>query len=346
MNRRLTPLERRDAAAPRGRPLARHAGGRRIVVGWLWLVLAVARRRWAAPSTTTRRAGSRPAPTPVADSAAAARTRRRSPRQRGPLRAPPIGRSRLRRRPARRPPTAALRAERHGPCARRRRSRPAATAADRRPGDSGGIRLVGLPRGSTVMIDERPVARSGHAGCPPGPHALAVSAPRFNFFTDTIVVRAGRYPRADARSSLPLGAPDAAARRRPETPAQPVAAATPGRDYNADGSCFDERPKPVDAAVRAGARRGRRRRPRPSLLWVKVSAEGRTVDVKRLRPSDDPGFERAVARLRLDRHLAPGAQGRHAGRGLDPDALPAAAAVKPAASRHPSHPPSSRRPPP
>ena len=34
--------------------------------------------------------------------------------------------------------------------------------------------------------------------------------------------------------------------------------------------------------------------PRPSLLWVKVSAEGRTVDVARLRPSNDTDFERAV----------------------------------------------------
>jgi hypothetical protein len=34
--------------------------------------------------------------------------------------------------------------------------------------------------------------------------------------------------------------------------------------------------------------------PRPSLLWVKVSTEGRTVDIMRLRPSNDPAFERAV----------------------------------------------------
>ena len=34
--------------------------------------------------------------------------------------------------------------------------------------------------------------------------------------------------------------------------------------------------------------------PRPSLLWVKVSAEGRTVDAQRLRSSDNADFERAV----------------------------------------------------
>ncbi len=34
--------------------------------------------------------------------------------------------------------------------------------------------------------------------------------------------------------------------------------------------------------------------PRPSLLWVKVSADGRTLDLKRLRPSNDSTFERAA----------------------------------------------------
>ena len=34
--------------------------------------------------------------------------------------------------------------------------------------------------------------------------------------------------------------------------------------------------------------------PTPSVLWVKVSADGRTEDARRLRPSNDPAFERAV----------------------------------------------------
>jgi hypothetical protein len=34
--------------------------------------------------------------------------------------------------------------------------------------------------------------------------------------------------------------------------------------------------------------------PRPSLLWVKVSSEGRTVDIRRLRPSNDTLFEQAA----------------------------------------------------
>jgi hypothetical protein len=155
-------------------------------------------------------------------------------------------------------------------------------------GDSGGIRVVGLPRGSTVMIDEKPVSESV-TRLAPGPHAVGVSAPRFNFYSDTIVVRAGEIAEVSPQLS-PIGSPDLP-RRRVLT--RVAGRCEPGPGYNADGSCFDERPKPAtppfvpvpDEVTET---------PRPSLLWVKVSTEGRTVDVSRLRPSNDSTFERAV----------------------------------------------------
>jgi hypothetical protein len=67
---------------------------------------------------------------------------------------------------------------------------------------------------------------------------------------------------------------------------------SPGRAYNA-ASCFDERPKPVEAPF-VPLPDGVTGTPRPTQLWVKVSAEGRTVDIKRLRPSDDTAFEQAA----------------------------------------------------
>jgi serine/threonine protein kinase len=179
-------------------------------------------------------------------------------------------------------------------------SRPAATAPapgtdTSKPtvavaGDSGGIRVIGLPRGSTVMIDERPVSEP-LTRLAPGPHALGVSAPRFNFYSDTVVVRPGEILEITPELS-PIGSPDRP-RRREAVPARAATRCEPGVGYNADGSCFDERPKPVNPPFVplpddvTGA-------PRPSLLWVKVSSEGRTVDVQRLRPSNDPAFERAV----------------------------------------------------
>jgi serine/threonine protein kinase len=156
------------------------------------------------------------------------------------------------------------------------------------PVDSGGIRLMGLPRGSTVMIDEKAVTEA-LTKLTPGPHALAISAPRYNFYSDTIVVRPGQIEELTPQLTL-FGTP-VPARRGDQRRA--AAGCLPGPGYNADGSCFEERPKPVSppfVAVPADAQPS----PRPSLLWVKVSAEGRTVDIMRLRPSNDPAFERAV----------------------------------------------------
>jgi serine/threonine protein kinase len=155
------------------------------------------------------------------------------------------------------------------------------------PVDSGGIRLVGLPRGSTVMIDEQPITQA-LTRLPPGPHALAISAPRYNFYSDTIVVRPGQIQELTPQLTQ-IGAPVPARRGQRRA----TAGCVPGPGYNADGSCFEERPKPVSppfVTPPADAQPS----PRPSLLWVRVSAEGRTVDIMRLRPSNDPAFERAV----------------------------------------------------
>jgi serine/threonine protein kinase len=156
------------------------------------------------------------------------------------------------------------------------------------PVDSGGIRLLNLPRGSTVMIDERPISQA-LTRLPPGPHALAISAPRYHFYSDTIVVRPGQIEELTPQLTQ-IGAPVPA--RRNERP-RPAAGCLPGPGYNADGSCFEERPKPVSPPF-VTAPPDAQASPRPSLLWVKVSSEGRTVDIMRLRPSNDPAFERAV----------------------------------------------------
>ena len=44
------------------------------------------------------------------------------------------------------------------------------------------------------MIDEKPVTESV-SRLPPGPHAVGVSAPRYNFYADTVTVRAGEETR-------------------------------------------------------------------------------------------------------------------------------------------------------
>jgi serine/threonine protein kinase len=156
------------------------------------------------------------------------------------------------------------------------------------PIDSGGIRLMGLPRGSTVMIDEQPVTQA-LTRLVPGPHALAISAPRYNFYSDTIVVRPGQVEELTPQLTQ-VGAPVPA---RPAERRSAASGCVPGPTYNADGSCFEDRPKPVNPPF-VTPPGDAQASPKPSLLWVKVSAEGRTVDIMRLKPSNDPAFERAV----------------------------------------------------
>ena len=157
--------------------------------------------------------------------------------------------------------------------------------------DSGGIRIVNLPRGSDVLIDEKPVTEPV-TRLPPGPHAIAVSAPLHNFYADTIVVEPGKI--TEVRPQLiRLGAP-LPPRVRRELAARGVRPCSPGPAYNADGSCFDERPKPVAAPFVPVPADATEAHPRPSILWVKVSPEGKTVEVQPLRPSNDAAYEREV----------------------------------------------------
>ena len=68
--------------------------------------------------------------------------------------------------------------------------------------------------------------------------------------------------------------------------------AEPGATYNINNACWDKRPRPSDATPPAvpvsdqnmeGAR--------PTILNIHVSAQGGTIDVRPVRPSNDPGFE-------------------------------------------------------
>jgi serine/threonine-protein kinase len=282
VNRRATPLERRDL--PRrvaDRSLAMR-GGPGSSWAWLWVVLAVLgggggafyyyKSRGFAPGIGAEAdsAASAADTTPFRDTTAA-----RTPAPKGDS-----------------TPSASAPAPILAP-APPRPPEPTRTADSASPpapvtGDSGGIRLLGLPRGSTVMVDEKPVSEP-MTRLTPGPHAVGVSAPRFNFYSDTIVVRPGEIAEVSPQLT-PIGSPDLP-RRGVLTRA--AGRCEPGPGYNSDGSCFDERPKPATPPF-VPVPDDVTESPRPSLLWVKVSTEGRTVDVARLRPSDDPGFERAV----------------------------------------------------
>jgi serine/threonine protein kinase len=299
VNRRMTPQERRETPSRRvaDRSLAMRSSGSSWA--WIWVVLAVlggigggfyyyksrgfatgvgAGTDSAAVDTgASRAAGSPSAPL---ESPGADRPADSSP---GPTATPePPARSSASGTPPATSPTPPVPPRATRDSARQGRSGTPAAAK----GDSGAVHLVGLPRGSTVMIDEKaalePITRLS-----PGPHTLAISAPRFNFFTDTITVASADTLELTPQLQ-PIGAPLPARRE-----ARAVSHCDPGPGYNSDGSCFDERPKPVNPPF-VPMPEGVEGEPRPSLLWVKVSTEGRTVDVQRIRSSDNPDFERAV----------------------------------------------------
>jgi serine/threonine protein kinase len=291
VNRRATPRERRDnprRVADRSVAMRRNGSG----LGWLWLVLAIAGGLGGAAYYYSKRGFAPFAAAAAADSAAAdSAAMADSLRAAGPAADAPVATA-----PKPAPATAeSTPPPRAAPVPTRRPAPPPAVVPPIVPisGDSGSVRLVGLPRGSTVLIDERPVA-DPITRLSAGPHLLAISAPRFTFFTDTIVIRAGDTLELTPQLQ-PIGAPAQPAREDSLEPPRAQAAdrCSPGPAYNADGSCFDTRPKPVNPPF-VPLPDGLTGSPRPSLLWVKVSAEGRTLDLRGLRSSDDSTFERAA----------------------------------------------------
>jgi serine/threonine protein kinase len=200
-------------------------------------------------------------------------------------------------------------------------SRPPATTAAEVPGstvappptaspppsglvDSGGIRLVNLPRGSSVLIDERPVTEP-LTRVAPGPHVVAISAPRFQFHAETVRVEPGKVLELSP-TLTPLGATAAQPERREL--AQRAPSCAPGPGYNADGSCFDDRPRPV-APPFVPVPADVEGEPRPSMLWVRVSVEGKTLEVRRLRPSNDSAFERDARAFAMEMAWQPAMKG-------------------------------------
>jgi serine/threonine protein kinase len=287
VNRRITPRERRDLprrVADRS-PAMRSSGSS---WAWLWLVLAIlgggggayyyyrSRGFAAGQSAVADSLNAPPGASSTVDSAPASRAAP-SP---DTLAAQPVPA------PAPTPNSSPVRAAEP---VRPKVAEPP-PGPDSVPVDSGGVRFVDLPRGSTVMVDERPVTEPV-TRLPPGPHAIAISAPRFNFYSDTVVVRPGEVQDISPQLT-PLGSP-VLPRRAERALIRGTDHCAPGPGYNADGACFDERPKPVNPPF-VPVPPEVQGSPRPSLLWVKVSAEGRTVDINRLRPSNDLIFERAV----------------------------------------------------
>jgi hypothetical protein len=78
----------------------------------------------------------------------------------------------------------------------------------------------------------------------------------------------------------------------------------PGPGYNLDRGCFDQRPRPVvppfvplTAEIQGT--------PRSSVLLVKVSPEGKSLDVRQFNPSTDAAYERLARQYALTMEWRP-----------------------------------------
>ena len=120
-------------------------------------------------------------------------------------------------------------------------------------------------------------ADTGSAATPPGPAAGPLATADSLLQRDSGAVGA-TVPRTATESG---GAADSAA-----SPCEP------GERYDAT-RCFDRRPRPVEPTF-VPAPAGSVATPAPSVLWVRVSADGRTLEVRPLEPSADTAFERAA----------------------------------------------------
>ena len=166
-------------------------------------------------------------------------------------------------------------------------------------GDSGTVRVVGnFPGRTTVYLDGTPAA-SAVTRLPVGRHEVAVSAPFFDFWVDTIDVANGQETTvrpALTRVTAPLAQlrRDRQQERAREAQSSPVAAACePGAGFNVNHVCFDERAKPTTPTF-VPRPAGDSSTPRPSVLWVRVAADGHSTAVRPFVPSNDPEFERAA----------------------------------------------------
>ena len=162
--------------------------------------------------------------------------------------------------------------------------------------DSGALKIVGLPAGSSVLIDGGPVTEAV-TRLPAGRHVVGVSAPLYNFYEETVLVVAGDLYELEpvlVRQGVATTRRSIVQRRMAARGVVPPACAVFGPTYNADHACYDTRPRPIEAAnvVLPAEIKGM---PSPTTLLVKVSADGHPIEVKGLRPSNNLQFE-ALAR--------------------------------------------------
>jgi predicted Ser/Thr protein kinase len=158
--------------------------------------------------------------------------------------------------------------------------------------DSGAIRIRGLPAGSAVLIDGNP-AVSALTYLSVGDHIIAITAPRHHFYADTIGINHAEI--VDYQPTLtPVGQPVRGGRQTPAITRRRADCDQPSQDYNRNNACYDVRPRPVGPTF-VTVPASWAELPSSTRLLIRVSTQGKTLEVRGLRPSDNREFE-ALAR--------------------------------------------------
>jgi len=183
---------------------------------------------------------------------------------------------------------------------------PASATATVPAGPPGYLRIVGLPRGTTVLVDDV-APDSTPVRLPSGTHVVAISAPQFLFYVDTVEVRSG-LELTLTPNLTPVGEPLRTDRSGTQVlgPVD-VSEATcdkPGPGYNKDQICWDSRAVPV-APPRVPVPAAMTPLPDPVIMAVKVNPDGSTAGVAVVRASNSPEFNDLAARYAIAMHWTP-----------------------------------------
>jgi len=182
---------------------------------------------------------------------------------------------------------------------------PASTTLPAASGPPGFLRILGLPRGSTVMVDDKaPEGTPIQLG--PGPHRVAISAPLHDFFVDTVNIRSGvelTYTPELTRLGEPMRPRDRMMQRLGVDSAAPQCE-RPGAGYNRGQVCWDTRAAPVEPP-RVMVPPGTSPLPTPVTMAVNVNPDGTTAEVAMIRPSGSAEFNDIASRYALNMKWTP-----------------------------------------
>jgi Gram-negative bacterial TonB protein C-terminal/PEGA domain len=141
------------------------------------------------------------------------------------------------------------------------------------------LRMSGVPAGAVVKVDSV-TADSLVVRLPPGSHTVAVTASGYRRLVKSVEITAD--------SMLDLSSDLAAAKIRIDP------CRYPGEQYNASDECYDQLPSRISGSAEVELPADFVGTPRPSILWVKVSPDGRTIEVQPSQRSSRQFEELAV----------------------------------------------------